>query len=66
MSHQPLESKDLKMLFLILFVLGVMALPLTIDLMKNGRNNILVKSYREFVTLPGVSALVRWINLLKK
>lgn len=50
------------MWFLIFWVLGVMVLPLSIDIAKNGRNNILVKSYREFETLPCVATVIRVIK----
>jgi hypothetical protein len=53
------------MLFLLFWVLGIMAVPVAIDIACNGRNNILVKSYREFVTLPGVAWVFQSVKSTK-
>lgn len=53
-------------IFLILFIVGIMAIPVTLDIIQNGRNNILVKSYNEFVTLPNVALVIRLSKSAKK
>ncbi|WP_397452042.1 hypothetical protein [Pseudomonas sp. NA-150] len=53
------------MLFILLFTLGILAIPLIMDHDKHGRNNILVRSAHEAMTVPKVAALVETIRDLR-
>lgn len=51
------------MLFIILFTLGGLAMPLAFDISKHGRNNILRRSGRDVLNYRHVQALLDWLNI---
>jgi hypothetical protein len=51
------------MLFIILFTLGGLAMPLALDISKHGRNNILRRSGRDLLNYRRVQSLLRWLNI---
>jgi hypothetical protein len=50
------------MLFMAFFMVGALILPLTIDISKNGRDNILVKSGRDILEFPLVRNFTRSVK----
>ena len=51
------------MLFIILFTLGALAVPLALDIGKHGRDNILRRSGRDVLNYRRVQALLHWLNI---
>lgn len=50
------------MIFIILFVSGMLVVPLIIDINKHGSDNILVRSSRELLEFESISSIVRFIH----
>lgn len=53
------------MLFILLFTLGTLAIPLILDFDRNGRNNILARSAREALCIPIVASFAKELRSAK-
>jgi uncharacterized Tic20 family protein len=51
------------MLFIFLFVLGALTVPLIIDINKNGSNNIIFKSGQEILKFPVLQSVFKSLNI---
>ena len=51
------------MLFIFLFVIGVLAVPLAADISRHGSDNIFRRSGRDVLEFPWIQAIFRFFNV---
>lgn len=51
------------MLFIFLFVVGALTVPLILDINKNGSNNIIFKSGQEVLKYPRIQSVFKSVNV---
>lgn len=53
------------MIFIILFVIGALAVPVAVDISKHGSNNILRRSGDDLLRYPFVKSITRSLHIAK-